>query len=78
MRIELTLKRQEAIEELFGTCYLNELTDEQINKVFTDFIKVNIKQNGADFNELYILFVCLEILSNIPTKHRRITSDEPP
>lgn len=42
MRIELTLKRQEAIEELFGTCYLNELTDEQINKVFTDFIKVNI------------------------------------
>ncbi|MFR6117575.1 MAG: hypothetical protein ACLUIT_14920, partial [Intestinibacter bartlettii] len=30
------------IEELFGTCYLNELTDEQINKVFTDFIKVNI------------------------------------
>lgn len=42
MRIELTLKRQESIEELFGTCYLNELTDEQINKVFTDFIKVNI------------------------------------
>lgn len=42
MRIELTLKRQEAIEELFGTCYLNELTDEQINEVFTEFIKVNI------------------------------------
>lgn len=42
MRIELTLKRQEAIEELFGTCYINELTDEQINEVFTTFVKVNI------------------------------------
>lgn len=42
MRIELTLKRQEVIEELFGTCYINELTDEQINEVFTKFVKVNI------------------------------------
>lgn len=42
MRIELTLKRQEVIEELFGTCYINEFTDEQINKIFTEFVKVNI------------------------------------
>lgn len=42
MRVELTLKRQEVIEELFGTCYIGGFTDDKINDVFLMFVKKNV------------------------------------
>lgn len=42
MRIEWTLKDQKVLEDTFGTCYLEKITDEQIKEVFLRFVRVNL------------------------------------